>query len=461
MRSTDAEPPSIRALCEVIWQLEDKFGLLSLKHRGHAPWPLVRHRLLTQLSERTGTQTSAHVVHRSRGDQLALIGRHISAMVRHNPVLARGPRRDVILVHPRKIAGTEWYTDQLRRELPEAAIIDSAINGSPLPDSLRLDFQISGAGTIARTVSRIPSLRRSWWGDTHTLLSDAERWLADTTGQRLDVIGLATRESVKHALLRPWTRAVLRRFGSQRLFVVVGYFHQHWIGAAHDLGLEVIELQHGVISPYHLGYSYPGRPDVAQQPDQFWTFGSFWPEVVDLPSRTTSRVVGAAHLPRTLPHSVARDPNLVLVLSQGTVSEPLGDWAMALRRQRPDLHVVFRLHPSERISSERCHDLAAAGVEVSTGDDPRNSTGAATTYWWQARATWQLGASSTALFEGMALGSRTLVARLAGHEYLTEAIDRGDAALVRDPTELAEALEHAPRCADPDQYYAPPLDRLI
>ncbi|MGJ3510069.1 hypothetical protein [Enemella sp. A6] len=461
MRNTGAEPPSVRELCELIWSLEDDLELLSWQHGRHLPWPLVRNRLLTALSERTGTQSPAHTVHRTRGAQAALVARHTGAVVTRNPMLVRGPRRDVILVHPRKTAGTEWYTEQLRRELPEALVLDSAINGIPLPSSHRLDFQISTAGMIGRLVSRVPALRRSWWGRDLARLEQVSDRIVEVTGHRVDVAALATRESVKHALLRRWTRAVFKALGTRRFFVVVGYFQQHWVGAAQDLGIEVIELQHGVISPYHLGYSYPGRPAVGQHPDQLWAFGSFWPETVDLPGGMSSRVIGAAHLPRDLPHRVERDPNLVLVLSQGTVSSRLGSWAMALRAQRPDLHVVFRLHPSERIDPARRAELEAAGLEVSDGEDPRNSTGAATTYWWQARATWQLGVSSTALFEGMALGARTVVAGLAGHEYLTEAVARGDAVLVGEPSGLAEGLDLARPCPEPDRYYALPVAKLI
>ena len=42
-----------------------------------------------------------------------------------------------------------------------------------------------------------------------------------------------------------------------------------------------------------------------------------------------------------------------------------------------------------------------------------------------ASATYQVGVSTTALFEGMALGCRTAVANLPGHEYLEPAIAQG------------------------------------
>lgn len=74
-----------------------------------------------------------------------------------------------------------------------------------------------------------------------------------------------------------------------------------------------------------------------------------------------------------------------------------------------------------------------------------------------ATATYQVGVSTTALFEGMALGCRTAVADLPGHEYLDPAIAKGHALLMRDPEELRQA----PLCDDPSSYYAPStLSRL-
>ena len=74
-----------------------------------------------------------------------------------------------------------------------------------------------------------------------------------------------------------------------------------------------------------------------------------------------------------------------------------------------------------------------------------------------ASATYQVGVSTTALVEGIALGCRTAVANLPGHEYLEPAIAKGHALLVSRPAELTQA----PVCANPSAYYAPSnLSRL-
>ncbi len=86
------------------------------------------------------------------------------------------------------------------------------------------------------------------------------RRLEAGTGVWVPVASLVAREVPKHPGSARCTVAAKRRHGIKTVYVVVAYFHQHIVGAARDLGIRVVELQHGAISPFHLGYSYPGRP---------------------------------------------------------------------------------------------------------------------------------------------------------------------------------------------------------
>ena len=218
------------------------------------------------------------------------------------------------------------------------------------------------------------------------------------------------------------------------VYVVVAYFHQHIVGAARDLGIRVVELQHGAISPFHLGYSYPGRPVVADQPDELWCFGSYWTNVADLPAGMKTAVVGAPFLPTAGP----KDPSRVVFLSQGTIGAELLHVAESVAKEHPSLEVLYRLHPSERASDY----TIPASVQLSTGGSTLDLL---------ASATYQVGVSTTALFEGMALGCRTAVANLPGHEYLEPAIAQGHALLMTRPKQLTGA----PLCTEPATYYAP------
>ncbi|GAA3145240.1 hypothetical protein GCM10010530_76140 [Kribbella aluminosa] len=404
-------------LCEAIWTVEKSLELLTWQLKGMHPWPIIRMRVFHELTRRSGIHGAPHPVRRTPSGKAALVARHVAGVVTRSPFPGR---YDALVVpHPRKPNGVEIYTDELRTLLGDRALIlDSGINGVPLPGSKNLDFFTSAAGAVHRgTVD--------------------DRGAADAleklTGVRVPIGALLAREVPKHLRLRALYRALLKKHRIETVYLVVAYFHQHIVGAARDLGIRVVELQHGAISPFHLGYSYPGRPDVADQPDELWCFGSYWTDVADLPAGMRTKVTGAPFLPAPAPKQ-----DRVVFLSQGTIGTELIRVAEAVARQHPELEVLYRLHPSERPA-----DYAIPpGVQLSTGGSTLDLL---------ATATYQVGVSTTALFEGMALGCRTAVADLPGHEYLDPAITKGHALLLRDPAQLTEA----PACDDPGSYYAP------
>jgi hypothetical protein len=410
--------PTVAGLCRAIWQVERDLGLLDWRIGDASPWPIIRMRVFHELTRRSGIHGASHPVRRTPYDKLRLIGRHVAGLATRNPFVGR---YDALVVpHPRKPGGVEIYTDELRRTLGSSALIlDSGINGTPLAGSRNLDFFTSAAGAV----------HKRHLDDRG--IADA---LRELTGVSVPVGALLAREVPKHLRLRALYRALLRRHRIKTVYVVVAYFHQHIVGAARDLGIRVVELQHGAISPFHLGYSYPGRPKVADQPDELWCFGSYWTSVAELPAGMSTSVIGAPYLPTV----GEKDPRLVVFLSQGTVGTELLNVAEAVAKEHSGLDVVFRLHPSERASDY----TVPAGVRLSTSGNTLDLL---------ASATYQVGVSTTALFEGMALGCRTAVANLPGHEYLAPAISRGHAVLMSSPSRLTDA----PLCTDPTTYYAP------
>jgi hypothetical protein len=408
----------VAGLCRAIWQVERELGLLDWRIDGVSPWPVIRMRIFHELTRRTGIHGASHPVRRTPYDKARLVARHVTGLVARNPFL--GSYDALVVPHPRKPGGVEIYTDELRKTLGgHALILDSGINGTPLPGSRNLDFFTSAAGAVHKR-----QLDDRGIGNA----------LKELTGAEVPVGALLAREVPKHRRLRALYRALLRKHRIKTVYVVVAYFHQHIVGAARDLGIRVVELQHGAISQFHLGYSYPGRPAVADQPDELWCFGLYWTDVADLPAGMSTAVVGASYLPK----AEKKDPKLAVFLSQGTIGTELLHVAESVAKEDPSLDVVFRLHPSERAADY----TIPGGVRLSTEGSTLDLL---------AAATYQVGVSTTALFEGMALGCRTAVANLPGHEYLERPISKGHALLMTKPSQLTSA----PLCSTPETYYAP------
>jgi len=228
------------------------------------------------------------------------------------------------------------------------------------------------------------------------------------------------------------------------------------VAAAQDLGLVTAEFQHCTLSPYHFGYHYPGRPFVPYATNWLLSFGSFWNQVIDRPSNMRVAVVGSQNLARTT-SATHRTPHQVLVLSQDTIGARLLEATILAARESPDWTFVFRPHPFDDLEGY-CRRIdqqpeKLANLRISGPDED--------TYQLLATTDVQIGVYSTALFEGMALGARTIILDLPGAERMLGATEMGDAVLARSPAEIGALLPTAPVCRDRERYYAPPVPSIL
>ena len=83
---------------------------------------------------------------------------------------------------------------------------------------------------------------------------------------------------------------------TKRLIVTDSYFSVALMAGARAAGVHIIELQHGFISRYHLGYSYPRGQASPYMADELWTFGQYWIDETPLPANIKTRVIGAPYV---------------------------------------------------------------------------------------------------------------------------------------------------------------------
>ena len=69
----------------------------------------------------------------------------------------------------------------------------------------------------------------------------------------------------------------------QGIYLVCSYGKEALIKAAFDLNVPVYEIQHGVISKYHMGYSFPGVGNVPYFPDKILVYGDYWRTAAEYP----------------------------------------------------------------------------------------------------------------------------------------------------------------------------------
>lgn len=422
---------SVSELCEAIWSLERKYNLNQWRVSNVYVWPLLRMRLYYLAAIKSGIFQEPHLNdQRNTFTQKAKVAASIfyHSFFR-NPFLAKvGKRYDAIVFEHERSAlmnGQQRciYTEQLKRQLTgngqSYISLDRAFAGLHLKnrvqgeDVLYLDF-IYLTGKLLAAFMPTPRLDNN---DKAIIAA-----LQLNLGSDIDIHAEIVRARSRFVALRWLFKKLIKRFEAKTLYAVVAYGFHDLCAAASECGAKVVELQHGVISRYHLGYSYPhwraelGAPPYF--PDQIYTWGNTWVLSCPFPLATNAVREGLVVWPQ-LPQlekyrTVKKDPYLWLVLSQGALGEAMikAIWD-ALPHIPEAVRLIYKTHPSEITKYTRYayySRLKESGrVEFMDAGD---------LYAVLASASVAVGVFSTALIEAKELGCRVIALDLPGREYL-------------------------------------------
>lgn len=211
---------------------------------------------------------------------------------------------------------------------------------------------------------------------------------------------------------------------------------------AYKYQYNTIELQHGTIGKNHVAYNYPLNTDkVEQLPQTILAFSNYFFKNVYLPNVKICEV-GYPYLEKmkqkypAIRHSI----KTILFISQPTTGKLLSEVAVKLsdyiHNNKIRLRIIFRLHPGELLDWENKYsNLKDTDIEIA---DEMKSI-----YEYFSVSDFQIGTSSTALFEGMIYNLNTLVLNSYEVCYLKELCDNDFAVLVNGHLDIIDAIENS------------------
>lgn len=437
--ATDLPPGrTVAALCDAIWEAEARFGLLDWEVNGVKPWQAYRFGIYKALA----TRLSLFEAGPGPTQPSPRAGLGFWSRILHG-ALTRSPFRGAPLV------------DALVFESERSQALESG-RVCPYTDGLVADLQRDGkrVETIdPHADGRHGKEPRPWrrFNDAMALESAFRfrlaRWKPGTTDlavvAEVETFFAATIVGVVRLgwILDPGVRRflaaratcsrLLRKRQPSEIYCVCAYGGQApLIAAAKALGIRVTEVQHGMLYSRHFGYRYPVLPRAGRLeyfPDRFlaWILetnhvGVMPCEVGTIPFPSSDRL-------KRLRAGVVKEKDLMVVLSQPVVASRLAKALSDRRRALERFRLVIKLHPIE-LADARGRDayqsLARSGnVSIDDGTDLHSLL---------ARAEYQLGVYSSALYEGLELGCQTLLLPLPGIEHMAELIESNQAMLLDD-----------------------------
>lgn len=210
----------------------------------------------------------------------------------------------------------------------------------------------------------------------------------------------------------PFYDKLIQRIKPKVAIVIVAYTSPFFVEACKLNQIPVIEIQHGMISKYHMGYDYSVLTPQLYFPDHVWLWGEYWKASATMPGSSQYAQVGWPVFERQRQKTQQNKFPGCLFISQGAIGKTIAKSAMQLRLDRPEINVYYKLHPSEYQTWQHDYaDLTKAGIRVLGAND-------GDIYQWLAQIKYVIGGYSTVLAEAIGMGCRVGVLNVPGAEYM-------------------------------------------
>jgi len=420
---------TVKDICEFIWWLENKYALLTLESDDVKFWQIARMKVYYSIAEKVGVLEQPHKEIDDYGRFLSILNYVKNSIA---SILFFRKRIDALLVeHPRgvnigedKIVDiyTYYVARDLRLDGTKCVSLEPSYLGKHIKSPNEYSVAMDGFSIVARIFEKFYKVQnKKLISQTSTILKQE---LFTKFGIQLNLYNLLVSETKTYKAKYRVAKWIFAKLKLRTLYVVVSYGYFHFVKAANDLGVDVVELQHGTFSKYHLGYSYPeGLKDTSYFPDYLHVWSDYWKKTNVLPIKsenviTTGFVYGKEKFEK---YRMLPKKKQLTILSQGVIGKRLSSRLGSIIEKFPEYDIYFKLHPGEYGRWENYPLLKEMEIlkKVFVVEDTD-------LYKLLAESEFQIGVFSTALFEGLDLGCKTILIDLPGIEYMDELIQSGE-----------------------------------
>ena len=426
MKRKKSQIKNIKALCEYIWYLEDKYDLFNLEINGIHPWAAFRMDLYYEIGKRHKIFDKDLNMKLSRREKAINFFRllknsifnHSNLNLKKVDILVfshnRSQEVDKKLIDP--------YTFYLKKDLIKKQIsfleFESPYKGKHIREKQKTKRYLDSI-LIYRNIKNL-FISTSINKKNRTTLEMLSNEINQVTTSFLDIKKILISNSKKFIPTYSFYLKLLKRTQPKKIYLIVSYGRGELIKAAKDLGIEVIELQHGTFSKYHLGYSFPEKVNTQYFPDKFYVWTDYWKNLINLPIQLEKVIISPfqyLEIEKKKYTHIKKEKDSLLILSQGGITESILSRIIENITYFQKFNITFKLHPNEYHMMSEYKNLIYLqkkhNVKVVTNID---------LYKYLAKSEYQAGVFSTSLYEGVEFNCKTILLDVPGIEYMDKFI---------------------------------------
>ena len=465
---------TVKEICQKIWNLEEKYELNHKEIQGCYPWQLIRMYLYYEITRKTNVFESAQQSSLSLFDKINSFLPFLKNSISSNP-LSGSENVDVLIFdHPRKVIFEDEYQDIYSYFLKDTLnqygksfeTIESPYlnqhfrNKNNIKENhVRFNDRILLGSFIHKTRNRG---KLPFTEDEKQLINTVKEELEAAFKIEIDLFRIMEDHILNFQYDYKKYIELLQKKNPKLVFLVVAYENKALVAACKKMNIEIIELQHGTISPYHLGYSYPENTmkfnneikEIEYFPDKILSFGDYWKNACPFPIDSENIIpMGFPYFEensKTYMKIAEKKDNeqigqqQILFISQGVIGKYLSKLAYETAsniNESQNYNFIYKLHPGEYGTWRENYDYLTKAVDefdnftvIDKSEPPL--------YELFAESHYQIGAFSTAIYEGLAFNCKTFIIDVPGVEYLDDLIDKDIVKKVKNSEELINYINN-------------------
>ncbi|MBO7443331.1 MAG: sialyltransferase [Methanobrevibacter sp.] len=470
---------TVKEICQEIWNLEEKYELNHKEIQGCYPWQLIRMYLYYEITRKTNVFESAQQSSLSLFDKINSFFPFLKNSILSNP-LSGSENVDVLIFdHPRKVIFEDEYQDIYSYFLKDTLnqygksfeTIESPYlnqhfrnNENIKENHVRFNDRILLGSFIHKTRNRG---KLPFTDDEKQLINKVKEELEAAFKIEIDLFRIMEDHILNFQYDYAKYIELLKAKNPKVVFLVVAYENKALVAACKKMNIEIIELQHGTISPYHLGYSYPENTmkldgeikEIEYFPDKILSFGDYWKNACPFPIDGENIIsMGFPYFEENsktymkIAEEKQKDKQ-ILFISQGVIGKYLSKLAYETasninennenneNNNSQKYKFIYKLHPGEYGTWKENYDYLTKAVNEFDNFTVINKS-EPPLYELFAKSHYQIGAFSTAIYEGLAFNCKTLIIDVPGVEYLDDLINKDIVKKVKSSEELINYINN-------------------
>ena len=480
---------TVKEICQCIWSLEEKYELNHKEIQGCYPWQLIRMYLYYEITRKTNVFESAQQSSLSLFDKINSFLPFLKNSLLSNPLSGKEIVDVLIFDHPRKVIFQDEYQDiysyflkdtfnkwEKTFETIESPYLNNhyRTNKNIKENHVKFNDRILLGSFIHKTMNRG---KLPFTEEEKQLINAVKGELETIFKIEIDLFRIMEDHILNFKYDYEKYVELLEKRKPKAVFLVVAYENKALVAACKKMNIDIIELQHGTISPYHLGYSYPENTmklnneirEIEYFPDKILSFGDYWKTACPFPieeeniismgfpyfeenSKTYRKIAENKEnknneiKEETSEENKENENKQILFISQGVIGKYLSKLAYETAENinnknnyDHNYQIIYKLHPGEYGTWRENYEYLKQAEEnfenFKVIDESKPPL-----YELFAKSSYQVGAFSTAIYEGLAFNCKTFIIDVPGIEYLDDLIEKNIVKKVKNSEELIDYI---------------------